>query len=915
LLLTLKENDMSCLRRPSRPVVTSLCLGLFLTVLAAASSGAPLPKGPGDISHEIAEAKARFYARIPVLESTPTTNQSYYDAVYYRLDLNIDSGSQTVSGTVRMVAEVVTGPLASADIDLYDNMTVSAVTCGGSVVTYTHSGDILSVDLDRSYAVGETFTLDITYSGTPDASAGAFDFDSHGGNPMIWSLSEPFGARTWWPCKDYSDDKADSVDIWVTVRDDLIVASNGTLRDTVTGGGNVTYKWHEQYPIATYLVSVAIHPYTVFSNYYRYSPTDSMECRYFVFPDHYDAVQATYAMVPDMITTYASLFGEYPFLEEKYGHAEFTWGGGMEHQTITSLGGWSEYLIVHELAHMWWGDMITCNDFHHIWLNEGFATYSEALWAEQTYGEAEYKNQMDYAKYFGAGTVYVPDLSDWNRIFDAGLSYDKASWILHMLRGVVGDSTFFDILRTYYASEYQYSSCTTEQFRDLCESVSGRDLDAFFHQWVYEEGFPFYYVSWSYTPGMLSGYEISLDIEQLQTNWVFTMPIQITVTTPAGDTTLVVEDSLAVQNFTLVVNDEPLALEIDKDEWILRMISEGITDATFDRGILVVNGVDWNSYGSEITSAYEDSIFWGSLPISFWDNFGTPAGGYPSTLPAPLGHGTVPADTLRQFSSVVWIGNNYNGDLDKWYGSPVLGYLNAGGNLLLMTRMGQDFVYEALRSRLGIVWTEDRENTTRRATSVYTGLVDMPRLGTQSYNAVFDSLDIGENSTLLFVQLNLLPSNPGLGVWNKPPSGGTLRADGGQFVFISGRPYRYSHSEMRANTEYILREFFGEPYNPSSGAGEIAADRVRLMQNAPNPFIGATRIAFSLPQADNVRLSVYDVRGREIKTLADGRLDAGPYSLSWDGTDAGGRSVASGIYYYRLVTGADVMARKMVLLR
>ncbi len=901
----------------SRAVTALLSLSLMLIVLATQAFAAPEPKGPGDISHEIAEAKARFYARISVLESTPTTNQDYYDATYYRLDLDMNPATQIVSGTVRMVAEVVTGPLTSADIDLYDNMAVDGILCAGTPVTYSHGGDILSVDLDRSYSAGESFALDITYHGTPDLSAGAFEFDSYGGYDMIWSLSEPFGARTWWPCKDYSHDKADSVDIWITVPEALIVASNGNLVDTIDNGTTMTYKWHEQYPIATYLVSVAIHPYTVFSNYYHYSPTDSMECRYYVFPGHYSAVQPTYAMVPDMITTFAGLYGEYPFLEEKYGHAEFTWGGGMEHQTITSLGGWSEYLIVHELSHMWWGDMITCNDFHHIWLNEGFAVYSEALWAENTYGSAEYKNQMDYAKYFGAGTIYVPDLSDWNRIFDGDLTYNKASWIPHMLRGIVGDSTFFEILRTYYSSEYQYGSCTTEQFRDLCESVAGRDFDAFFHQWVYEEGFPFYHVGWSYAPGMLSGYEISLTIEQLQTNHVFTMPIQVTVTTTAGETTLVVEDSLAVQNFTLVVDDEPLDLEIDRDEWILRMISEEITDATFDRGILIVNGVDWGTYGTEITGAYEDSIFWGSLPVSFWDCFPSgPGGGYPSTLPAPLGHGPVPADTIKQFSSVVWLGNNYNGDLDMWYESPILGYLNAGGNLLLLTRMGQDFVYEALRGRLGIEWTEARENTTRRATSIYPGLVDMPRLGTQSYNAVFDSLAIGANSTLLFVQLSLFDPVPGLGVWNEPPGGGTERGDGGQFVFISGRPYRYSHAEMRANCEYILRNLFDEPWDPSAGTGDIAsAETVRLMQNSPNPFGPATRIAFNLPRAARVEMSVYDVRGREITTLADDRMDAGAHEVTWDGADSRGHRVASGIYYYRLVTETDVLTRKMVLLK
>jgi hypothetical protein len=900
-----------------RPQLLTASLAALAAVLMIVTGplAAVQPKGPGDISHEVATAKARYFARAELAATAPTPNQGDYDAAYYKLDLDIDPSTETVSGTVTMVATVLSATLDYADIDLYDNMTVSSVVVGGTGATYSHANDILSVDLDRTYGLGESFSVEITYSGTPSAGAGAFEFDTFAADPMIWSLSEPFGARTWWPCKDYPLDKPDSADIWITVPSDLICASNGTLRAEIDNGGTKTYRWHSQYPIATYLVSVAIHPYTVFSDWYHHSTTDSMEIMHFVFPSHYGSVQTNYGKVPDMITLFADLFGEYPFLEEKYGHAEFTWGGGMEHQTITSLGGWGEYLIVHELAHMWWGDMITCETFNHIWLNEGFAVYGEALWAEHTYGWAEYKNQMEYAKYLGGGTIYVPDLSDWNRIFDPDLTYNKASWILHMLRGIVGDLTFYDIITTYYGSQYQYGACTTEEFRDICEQVSGRDFDQFFQQWIYEEGFPYYSYTWSHEPAV-GGYEIDLTIDQLQENTVFHMPIQVAVTTAAGETTLVVEDTLATQQFTLLVNDEPLALGLDKEEWILRMIADEITDATFDRGILVVNGVHWNTYGTEIRSAYEDSCFWGSLPITFWDVFSEPGGGYPSNLPEPIGHGAVPADTLKQFSSVVWIGNNYNGDLGPWYDTQVLSYLHAGGNLLLMTRMGQDFVYEALRSYLDIEWCEDRENTTRKASSTYTGLVDMPRLGTQSYNAVFDTSSVGDESSVLFVSLDMFPTPRGLGVWRNPPGGGSQRPDGGQFVFISGRPYRYQHDPMRANSEYILRNIFSEPYDFSGAGDQVSSgSRFYLAQNSPNPFNPKTRIAFSLARPGDARIVVYDVQGRAVSTLLDGKLDAGNHSVTWEGRDDFGGRVAPGVYWYRLEAGGAIRTRKMVLLR
>jgi len=898
-----------------------LLIAVCISILwASATVAQPItlnPERPGDISREMATAKARFFAFREAMETKATFSQNAFDVSYYRLNLYINPATQTVSGTVRVEAAIAAGPISAVDLDLYTNMVVDSVTlAAGGALTFAHANNILTITLDRAYGTGEHFAVDVTYHGTPDAAAGAFGFSSHGGYPMVWSLSEPFGARTWWPCKDYPDDKADSVDISIRVPSTLIDASNGLLQSvTDNGDGTKTYNWQERYPIATYLVSIAIHPYTVFSNWYRYSPTDSMEIRNFVYADHYTAVQPLCAKVPDMITAYAGYFGEYPFINEKYGQAEFNWGGGMEHQTITSLGAWDEYIVCHELTHMWWGDMITCETFNHVWLNEGFATYGEALWAESAYGWEAYKQQMEYAKYLGPGTIYVPDLSDWNRIFDSNLSYNKASWVLHMLRGIVGDSTFFDILRTYYGSQYQYGSCTTEEFRDVCEQVSGLDLDQFFNEWIYNEGFPEYLYSWTYEP-VSSSYEITLSISQMQQNCVFEMPIQIAVTTAAGETTLVVQDSLASQQFTLVVEDEPLKVELDKDEWILRMVSGDLADATLDRGILVVNGVDWNSYGTEITTAYADSIFWGSLPISFWDIFSRPGGGYPANLPAPLGHGSVPADTLKQFSAVVWVGNNYNGDLAAWYDAPIMSYLKAGGDVLLLTRMGQDFIYEGLRDYLGIQWAEAKENATRQATSVYTGLVNMQRLGTQqNYNAVFDTSQVADESQTLFVQLNVFAVPRGLGVWRNPSEGGTVRQDGGQCVFISGRPYRYDHAAMRANCEYILRNFFGEPYVPGAGVEPGATPEIMLSQNTPNPFSSTTRIVFSLSSAAPVRLGVYDVRGREVATLVDQKMTAGKHDVVWAGQDRAGHRVASGVYWCLLEAGNKSLTRKIIVIK
>ncbi len=531
-----------------------------------------------DLTEELSRAKAERLARTIQLRSEPTANQSDFNVLYYDLDLEMIPTTSTVAGSVTMDAAVLAASIATVELDLDSAMTVSQTWSGGLAVSHTHTTNLLTITLDRTYTLGEVVTVRIDYSGTPDPSYGTFAFDTDDGVPVIWSLSQPFGARSWWPCKDDPSDKADSVDVRVTVPDTLIVASNGNLiAETPVGSGKKRYHWHESYPIATYLVSVAIHPYAVYSDWYHYSPTDSMEVRFYVKPFHLPFLQPVFAATVPILEAFAGIFGEYPFLNEKYGHAWFLGGGAMEHQTIMSYTSWSVGLIAHEVAHQWYGDYVTCENFHHIWMNEGFATYAEALWAEHVNGEPAYFNMMQVKKYTGAGTVYVPNTSNPFRIFNQGLSYKKASWVLHMLRHVVGDVTFFDILTTYYGDpNHQYGTVTTEEFRDLCEGVSGTDLDWFFHQWIYEEFFPQYAYSW-WTYENAGQWELVLDVEQEQTNYIFTMPVDVTIDFASGDTTLVVWDSLAVQRFNFILDEEPVGVQLDKNEWILRSVQEVVT--------------------------------------------------------------------------------------------------------------------------------------------------------------------------------------------------------------------------------------------------------------------------------------------------------------------------------------------------
>jgi hypothetical protein len=751
----------------------------------------------------------------------------------------------------------------------------------------------------------------VTYSGNPTIS-GYFGFNTVNSRQLIWSLSEAYGARTWWPCKDAPEDKADSVDFTFTASNALTTVSNGTLVSRQDDGTLATTHWHESYPIASYLVSVAAYPYTVTEDWYRPTPTDSMPIRFHNYPESAAGAAAVQAKVKDMIAAYVPSFGEYPFLTEKYGHAQFQFGGGMEHQTCTSLGVFNEFVVAHELAHQWWGDLVTCRDFHHIWLNEGFATYGEALWAEANGGMAAYHADLRLNRYLGPGTVWVPDATDETRVFDANLSYDKASWVLHMLRHVLGDAVFFDALHAY-RSQWGYRSATTEDFRDVCESVSGRNLHDFFQQWIYGEYYPIYYPTWTSAPAG-GGWDVSLSLEQTQSWQLFHMPVDVTVTTGSGATTFVVDDSLAQQDFVLHVADEPTAVEIDKDDWILRSVRTTVTNPAFDRSVLLVNGVDWGAYGTEITGAYDDHAFSGAYPVDFWDALDAPAGGYPAALPAPLGHYEVPGEVLGHYRNVIWVGNDYAGDLAAWQESPVLSYLHAGGNLLLMDRYGDRFLDDSLRAYLGLTWTNTGV-TLLDCIATRPGFTNMSLLASQTLCAVFDTVLGTTESALLFRTGTGYTPARGIGAIRVPAGGAGLRPAGGRFAFLSGRPYRWDHSQLAANVTTLLTSWFLEPLSGVSAEGPGASDALQFAAARPNPSSGSVTLRFALPRPVHARLIVFDLAGRRARTLVDGALPAGPHELAWDGRDERGARVPAGLYWARLEAAGRSVTRRIVRMR
>jgi len=525
------------------------------------------------------------------------TGQSY-DAVYYKLefDIGIDPDSFSGKATEKFVslADSING------IDLDFDSYLSIVEMSGDAVSYDLTEYTLSLELNRTFNRGDTIEVKIEYQGLPrsEGEFSGFWFGIHREGPqdplvpVVYTLSEPFGARSWWPCKDDPMDKPDSMDILITIPDKtydghkLYAVSNGNLISINDNEDQTrTFHWHEQYPIATYLVSLAISNYQIYSEWYVTAENDSMPVVYYVYPEKMDDALTIYRNTVDMIDTYSKRFVQYPFFEEKYGMANFGWTGiAMEHQTVSSMGMMNFWVVAHELAHQWFGNLVTCADFHHIWLNEGWATYLEAIYSEKLHGSDNYHTYMNAIAYFGREkTIYIEDPST-DPIFDS-IVYDKGAWVLHMLRFVMGDSLFFTATTSYLNDpQLNYKAATTSDFQMIMERYYGSSLDWFFQQWIYGIGYPEYNYSWTYEQNE-DHYIIDLIIEQVQTESgseeVFTMPLDVMIMQLSGlvrDTVQVWNDT-RIQSFEIETDLKPATIELDPKNWVLDR-NEEITRVT-----------------------------------------------------------------------------------------------------------------------------------------------------------------------------------------------------------------------------------------------------------------------------------------------------------------------------------------------
>ncbi|HQW11920.1 MAG TPA: M1 family aminopeptidase [Saprospiraceae bacterium] len=426
-----------------------------------------------------------------------------FDWKYIRFTWEVDPAVRAISGTVMMTFQVIDSPMDTFRLELAKELNISKIEYHDQAIPFVRSGDYsLKIPFASQLPLNSLDSLSITYSGIPpNTGFGSFIQQDFQHGPTLWSLSEPEGAPDWWPSKKDLNDKIDSVDYFITVPDGNKVASNGLLMSQVLNGNKRTFHWKHRYPIDYYLVCFATTNYAEVLDELTFDDQTTMPLQNLMFPENEQNWRQSMPALKQQILFYSELFGKYPFSKEKYGHAQFGWGGGMEHQTMSFMINLSYGLMAHELGHQWFGDKVTCCSWSHVWLNEGFATFLADLCQERFYPNSYLdmkKQKLDQIVSRPDGSVLVPTGGDVNRIFNSRLSYSKGSYILHMLRWEIGDSTFFHGMRNYINDPaLAYSSACTDDFRQHMEAVSGRDLVAFFKNWFEGEGYPIYNITWS----------------------------------------------------------------------------------------------------------------------------------------------------------------------------------------------------------------------------------------------------------------------------------------------------------------------------------------------------------------------------------------------------------------------------------
>lgn len=444
------------------------------------------------------------HARSLLQFENPTIQK--YDWHYSKIYWKLNPSKRFIEGNVIFHITALE-PLNEVVFQLSNALIIDSIKSGNTYLKHSRSGNF-DVFIDTTLLQEEKFDFDVYYHGIPNNSGmGSFVQSNHSKGDIIWTLSEPYGAQDWWPCKQSLSDKIDSLDIFIEVPDTTKAASLGTLEDSIILDSTIIFHWKHRHPVSPYLVATAVSNYKVFNHKMEING-DSLQLLNYLYPSGIEAYKNRITGLQEMFEIFTDLFGQYPYFNEKYGHAQFGWGGGMEHQTMSFMGSFGHELTAHELAHQWFGNKLTCGSWQDIWINEGFATYLTGLTYEKMfdgiYWNVWKSNLVEYITSQEDGSVYVYDTTNVSRIFDGRLSYYKAAMVLHMLRTKIGDDIFFSCLNKFVNnSSFSQGFARTQDLKDFLEQETNIELDDFFNQWIYNQGHPIVNLSYEQSGSLL----------------------------------------------------------------------------------------------------------------------------------------------------------------------------------------------------------------------------------------------------------------------------------------------------------------------------------------------------------------------------------------------------------------------------
>lgn len=885
------------------------------------------------------------------ITSPPPTHS--FDVLDYKLDLDIYNcfispypKSFSALEIITIKADTLLNQI-KLDASNY-SLAVDAVDLAG--VSYTHSSNVLNINLNRYYSKGEIFQVRIKYRHL-NVSDGAF----YVSNGFVFTDCEPEGARNWFPCWDKPYDKA-TLNLRAKTPATVKLGSNGRLADSVKTGDTIYYNWISRDPIATYLIVISARVnYNLDIIYWtRPSTQEIIPIRFYYNPG--ESVTSIKPKVMQMINRYSNLFGEHPF--EKNGFAtlnsQFAWGG-MENQTLTSLcpNCWGENLISHEFAHQWFGDMITCATWADIWLNEGFATYCEALWYEYTGGYSSYKNDIlgDASSYFSGNPGWAISNPQWaivtpdvNTLFNYSITYAKGACVLHMLRYVLGDSTFFKVLKTYGTDtlRFRHKAATIRDFANLVSEIAQQDMNWFFDEWIYTPNHPVYQNTYSISSTAPGRWAVAFTARQTQTNTgFFKMPLTLKINFVDGTDTLVrVFNNSNNQVFSFLFSKQPTSLVFDPNNDIV--LKQGTTTQT-----------------TTICKEVHLNEGWNLISVPLNSNTYSPANIFPDAI-----------SPAYSYSGGYYVSDSLIPGRGYWLKFPSNQLSVICGNAITTNSLN-------LKTGWNLIGVFDKNVNVSSITSSPSGIIETPFYGFESGYFAASTLQVGkgywvkvsQNGTIYYNTLNNKSDVPELIYNNNCIKINIVDAEGFSkilYLYDKNQPVKSYElppippagiKDIRfvnnletgfMSEEQIIQfnsikfpvkifvegdrqisllfknEITSEMYDLNNGdslliekninvlkvAGVNYPDNFRIYQNFPNPFNSTTTIQYTLPSSGRITLSVYNFLGERVKIVLDEFQNEGFHKQQISFNE-----LSSGIYFVELKYNSISKLIKCMLLK